>query len=176
MFSRSLMGKNGTQLKNGRLRSGAHCLPDHRDSKESEHHGRNRGDEFDVGLDQALLTWSGDFTHIDRCRNAERHGEKQRDGRDQNRSDQQRNNAIPILPETRRDPFPAKKKRADRAIPGNRPIGVPVFQLLISNGQLRDKFTDLLLPAAKLFFRRGRCQAGGAVEKSCKCRRHLRIR
>ena len=40
-----------------------------------------------------------------------------RDDRDQNRADQQRNDAVPILPETGRDPIAAEQERTDRAIP-----------------------------------------------------------
>ena len=49
------MGKNGTQLKNGSSDKRPHRLSNHRDAEKSEHDRRNRGDEFDVRLDETLL-------------------------------------------------------------------------------------------------------------------------
>ena len=52
-FSRSLIGKNETQLKKCDCESGANGFPDDGDAEKPEHNRRNRGDEFDVRFDES---------------------------------------------------------------------------------------------------------------------------
>ena len=103
-------GKKRDPLKTRRLRGGADRLAHHRNAKKTEHDRRNRGDEFDVGLDESLLVTRRDLAHVNRGGNAERHGNDQRDDRDHDRADEQRNDPIPILPKTRRHPFATEKE------------------------------------------------------------------
>ena len=62
-----------------RLRSGANRLAHDRDAEKSEHDRRNRGDEFDVGLDQTLLASGGDLAHVNGRGDSKRNGESERD-------------------------------------------------------------------------------------------------
>ncbi len=55
VFSRSLIGKPGTQLSHGDCDSGPQRLAEHGDAEETEHDRRNGRDELDVGLDEFLL-------------------------------------------------------------------------------------------------------------------------
>ena len=86
---RSLIGKNETQLRRVRVRSGANGFTDNRNSEEAEHNRRNGGKEFDVRFDEFLLVRRSDFAHVNGGGDADRHRNNERDNRNQNRSDQQ---------------------------------------------------------------------------------------
>jgi hypothetical protein len=51
-----------------------------------------------------------DLADVNGRRDAERHSDDQRDDRNHQRSDEERHDPIPILPETRGDPFLAEQE------------------------------------------------------------------
>ena len=65
---------------------------------------------------------------------------KQRDQRDQDRSDEQRNDSIPVLPETCRTHSRPKRKGTDRAIPRDHPSGDQVRSFSEAAGKSREIF------------------------------------
>ena len=63
-----------------------------------------------IRTDDIDAWYIGDLVDVDRGPHSERHGEHQGHDRDHQRPHEQRDDAIPVLPETRREPLASKNK------------------------------------------------------------------